>query len=396
MIRRLLGDVDLGRDEMLLDMIERVGIGGDFLKEKETARRLRAGEHFTPVDLDAPGLRRVGGRRPRRGGEGAGAHGRALRRPRRARPAADRRQLAELAAVCGSRPRWPACSATERDRDSWRVPPGWIYSRPGAWASVRPRRRTGGAGRRRRSRAGRAMRPPAVAREAQWQTCRTRLSRGRSTPDFLEPPLAAVHADAGPQAGHHGARRGRARLRHATATSTSTPSPASGRSTSATAAQEIHDAIKAQMEKLAIYHIFQIANEPAIKLAAKVAEHMPGDLNHVFLTLGGGESVETAVKMARQYWRNKGKGTKYMVMFRDRSYHGTTMTSHERPGPLREPRQVRAPAARLHQARRALLLPLRLEQDLRRGLPDGVRQAGRARRSPSTAPRTWARCSARR
>ena len=81
------------------------------------------------------------------------------------------------------------------------------------------------------------------------------------------------------------------------------------------------------MEKLAIYHIFQIANEPAIKLAAKVAEHMPGDLNHVFLTLGGGESVETAVKMARQYWRNKGKGTKYMVMFRDRSYHGTTMTS---------------------------------------------------------------------
>ena len=91
--------------------------------------------------------------------------------------------------------------------------------------------------------------------------------------------------------------------------------------------QEIYDAINAQMQKLAIYHIFQIANEPAIKLAAKVAEHMPGDLNHVFLTLGGGESVETAVKMARQYWRNKGQGTKYMVMFRDRSYHGTTMTS---------------------------------------------------------------------
>ena len=90
---------------------------------------------------------------------------------------------------------------------------------------------------------------------------------------------------------------------------------------------EIYDAIKAQMEKLAIYHIFQLGNEPAIKLAAKVAEHMPGDLSHVFLTLGGGESVETAVKMARQYWRNKGKGTKYMVMFRDRSYHGTTMTS---------------------------------------------------------------------
>jgi 4-aminobutyrate--pyruvate transaminase len=95
---------------------------------------------------------------------------------------------------------------------------------------------------------------------------------------------------------------------------------------------EIYDAIKAQMEKLAIYHIFQIANEPSIKLAAKVAALMPGDLDHVFLTLGGGESVETAVKMARQYHRNRGNGTKYMVLFRDRSYHGTTMTSTSAQG----------------------------------------------------------------
>jgi adenosylmethionine-8-amino-7-oxononanoate aminotransferase len=96
--------------------------------------------------------------------------------------------------------------------------------------------------------------------------------------------------------------------------------------------KEIFDAIQTQAEKLAIYHIFQIGNEPAIKLAAKVASHMPGDLNHVFLTLGGGESVETAVKMARQYWRNKGKGTKFMVLFRDRSYHGTTMTATSAQG----------------------------------------------------------------
>ena len=96
--------------------------------------------------------------------------------------------------------------------------------------------------------------------------------------------------------------------------------------------QEIFDAISEQAKKLAIYHIFQIANEPTIKLAAKVAEHMPGDLNHVFFTQGGGESVETAVKIARQYWRNKGKGTKFMVMFRDRSYHGTTMTSTSAQG----------------------------------------------------------------
>ena len=85
---------------MMLDMIERVGIGGDFLKEKETARRLRAGEHFTPV-MSPPGVRPVGHGRTRRGGEGKGTHGDALRRPRRRdRPLADDR-LAELAAVCG-------------------------------------------------------------------------------------------------------------------------------------------------------------------------------------------------------------------------------------------------------------------------------------------------------
>jgi adenosylmethionine-8-amino-7-oxononanoate aminotransferase len=96
--------------------------------------------------------------------------------------------------------------------------------------------------------------------------------------------------------------------------------------------QEIFDAIDAQMKKLAIYHTFQIANRPAIDLAAKVASLTPGDLDHVFFTLGGGESVETAVKMARQYWRNQGKGTKYMVFYRDRSYHGTTMTSTSAQG----------------------------------------------------------------
>jgi trimethylamine--corrinoid protein Co-methyltransferase len=48
MIRRILGEVDVSREAMLLDMIERVGIGGDYLKEKETTRRLRAGEHLSP------------------------------------------------------------------------------------------------------------------------------------------------------------------------------------------------------------------------------------------------------------------------------------------------------------------------------------------------------------
>ena len=126
-----------------------------------------------------------------------------------------------------------------------------------------------------------------------------------------------------------------------------------------------------------------------------MAEHLPGDLNHVFLTLGGGESVETAVKMARQYQRNRGQGTKFMVMFRDRSYHGTTMTVHERPGPP---------------VNRNKFEPL-LPGFIKLGAPYCYRCAWNQtygddckmecakvveRRSPSTAPRTSAPCSARR
>ena len=92
MIRRVLGDVDTRRDEMMVDMIERVGIGGDFLKEKETARRSAGRRALHPEDLVAPGLRPVGRGRARRGGKGQGAHGRALRGPGRARASARRRR----------------------------------------------------------------------------------------------------------------------------------------------------------------------------------------------------------------------------------------------------------------------------------------------------------------
>jgi trimethylamine--corrinoid protein Co-methyltransferase len=49
MIRKLLGEVTISREEILGDLVERVGVGGHFLGEKETRRRVRAGEHFSPV-----------------------------------------------------------------------------------------------------------------------------------------------------------------------------------------------------------------------------------------------------------------------------------------------------------------------------------------------------------
>ena len=104
MIQRILGGVDLSSEAMLLDMIERVGIGGDFLKEKETSRRLRAGEHFMPVVSTRQGYDawRADGRREM---ERAVARMDALFAARAERaPALDPGLRAELARVCGVTP----------------------------------------------------------------------------------------------------------------------------------------------------------------------------------------------------------------------------------------------------------------------------------------------------
>ncbi len=105
MIHRILGEVDTGRDAMMLEMIARVGIGGDFLKEKETAKRLRAGEHFAPListrqpydQWAADGRDEVARARERMDALFA-------RRAERGRPLVGDR-LAELAGVCGVTPR---------------------------------------------------------------------------------------------------------------------------------------------------------------------------------------------------------------------------------------------------------------------------------------------------
>ena len=101
MIRRLLGDVTISHEEILGDMMERVGIGGHFLAEKETRRRIRAGEHFAPVISTRASydVWKAEGR-----DEVAAARERAaamLAARRDWRPALDDEQLRALADVCG-------------------------------------------------------------------------------------------------------------------------------------------------------------------------------------------------------------------------------------------------------------------------------------------------------
>jgi len=67
---------------------------------------------------------------------------------------------------------------------------------------------------------------------------------------------------------------------------------------------------------------FQYGHPDAFRLATKIAELAPGDLDHVFFTNSGSEAVDTALKIALAYWRAKGEGHRTRLIGRERGYHG--------------------------------------------------------------------------
>ena len=78
-----------------------------------------------------------------------------------------------------------------------------------------------------------------------------------------------------------------------------------------------------QATQLGFFPIWSYAHPRAIELAERLAAYAPGDLNRVFFTTGGGEAVETAWKLAKQYFKLTGKPTKHKVISRSIAYHGT-------------------------------------------------------------------------
>lgn len=89
--------------------------------------------------------------------------------------------------------------------------------------------------------------------------------------------------------------------------------------------QTIIDAVKAQLDQLAYAHTGFLTSEPAETLADLLIEHAPGDLDRVYLVSGGSEAVESALKLARQYFVEKGEPERGRLIARKQSYHGNTM-----------------------------------------------------------------------
>jgi beta-alanine--pyruvate transaminase len=86
--------------------------------------------------------------------------------------------------------------------------------------------------------------------------------------------------------------------------------------------QEISDAISHQINTLDFSPTFQFGHPLAFRLANKLVELTPSGLDHVFFTGSGSEATDTALKMARAYWRLKGQGSKTRFIGREKGYHG--------------------------------------------------------------------------
>ena len=88
---------------------------------------------------------------------------------------------------------------------------------------------------------------------------------------------------------------------------------------------QIQAAVAHQLGTLDYSPGFQFAHPLSFQLAERIAERLPDPLNHVFFTNSGSECADTAVKMARAYWRLKGRPSKTRLIGRARGYHGVNI-----------------------------------------------------------------------
>jgi adenosylmethionine-8-amino-7-oxononanoate aminotransferase len=108
--------------------------------------------------------------------------------------------------------------------------------------------------------------------------------------------------------------------------------------------RELADAACSQMETLAYASGYSGSSNPrAIELAERLAHLTYPSINRFFFTSGGAEANETAIKIARSYWRRRGRPDKTTVISRELGYHGTTLATMSATGiagywPLFEPR----------------------------------------------------------
>ncbi|HCG8548259.1 TPA: aspartate aminotransferase family protein [Vibrio parahaemolyticus] len=89
--------------------------------------------------------------------------------------------------------------------------------------------------------------------------------------------------------------------------------------------QAVKKAMLEQLERVPFAHTGFFTSDRSERLAELICQHMPEQFNHVYLVSGGSEAVESALKMARQYFVESGKPEKKQFIARQQSYHGNTL-----------------------------------------------------------------------
>lgn len=88
---------------------------------------------------------------------------------------------------------------------------------------------------------------------------------------------------------------------------------------------EVTEAVKAQLDQLAFAHTSFFTSQPAEELADLLVEHAPEGIERVYFVSGGSEATESAIKLARQYFVEKGQPQRRHLIARKQSYHGNTI-----------------------------------------------------------------------
>lgn len=88
---------------------------------------------------------------------------------------------------------------------------------------------------------------------------------------------------------------------------------------------EVTEAIKAQLDRIAFAHTGFFTSQPAEELADLLVAHAPSGIDRVYFVSGGSEAVEAALKLARQYFVEKGEPSRTRLIARQQSYHGNTL-----------------------------------------------------------------------
>jgi adenosylmethionine-8-amino-7-oxononanoate aminotransferase len=97
--------------------------------------------------------------------------------------------------------------------------------------------------------------------------------------------------------------------------------------------EELAEAAGRQLRELGFYPSFwDLSNEPAIRLAERLAGLAPEGLETVFFTNGGSEGTETAFKLARLAWHAQGRPERTVILSRKGAYHGMGIASLEATG----------------------------------------------------------------